>query len=83
MTYFLLSLLGVTGLAILFLWLKIKKAALVESSLDNEINQRKAADDAKIRLEEDLRKAESQEKSSSVKEAIDRFNRSVNELRNN
>lgn len=81
MTYLLLSLLGMAGLAILFLWLKLKKAALVESSLDNEIDQRAASDKAKIKLENERRELEALEKSKDVKEAIDKLNAAIREYR--
>lgn len=80
MVQFLLAVLGVLVLTIIFMWLKIKKAALVESALKAETKQRAANDEARIVAELERREQEALEDSIDVQEAINRFKSGLRDL---
>lgn len=83
MQNFLLSLLFVAILSIVFLWMKLKRASSLESSLKAEQDQREA--DEKDRTEQELkrRNEERLRKAKDAQEAIDNFRNAVDEFKLN
>lgn len=81
MVNFLLALLSIAGLSIVFLYLKMKRAAVQSVGFKAEQDQRAANEELKIKTELERRDAEAKEKSTSAKEAIDKFDAAMRELR--
>jgi hypothetical protein len=79
----LLGVLAVAGLAIMFLWLKIKNAASSEAALKGELDQRAADEKLKVNTELERRDAESKERVDNAQEAINRRRAAIDELWDN
>lgn len=77
----LLALLCISGLAIVFLWLKMKKATIESVGFKAAQDQRVATEESKVIIELERRVEEEREKSRNAKEALDKFNVAWNKLR--